>query len=166
MVRLTLPQTMGTMGFGNRVRTGSVTNRWQPNGGNSVHTRPNAGTGSRNSGGHGRRFTEMSELPGSIFPSARSTADESFTVTLRRSKKHFHTLEMNWGLLSDTISSGIPKYQNTCWMISSVDSIIVGKPLRGIRQQDLENRTTTTNTHVLPEDCGRSLAGLCQMVSG
>ncbi len=82
------------------------------------------------------------------FTSARSTADERLKVTHRRSKKLFHTLEMKWGLLSDTISSGIPKYWKIFWKSSSVDSIIVGKPLRGIRQQDLENWTTTANTRV------------------
>ncbi len=73
--------------------------------------------------------------------------DDRLTVTPRSLRKFFHTLEMNWGPRSDTISSGMPKYLNTWLNICSAVSIAVGRFLSGIKRQDLENLSTTT-THV------------------
>ncbi len=41
----------------------------------SACTWPSLGTGSKSSGGHGRRFGGSAQLPGSSSPSARSTGD-------------------------------------------------------------------------------------------
>ncbi len=55
------------------------------------------------------------------------------------------------------MSSGIPKYLNTWLNISSAVSIAVGRRLRGIRRQDLENLSTTTRMQVLPSEAGKSV---------
>ncbi len=64
---------------------------------------------------------------------------------------------MNWGPLSDAMSSGSPKLRKTELKRCSAISMAVGKPLRGMSLQAFENRSTATNIHVLPSDGGKSV---------
>ncbi len=79
----TVPQTRGTGAAGNQVRTGREWVQWKAVGGSSGRTRLSLGTGSRSSGGHGRRFVGSVQLPGSSFLSARSTEDGILMRDLR-----------------------------------------------------------------------------------
>ncbi len=79
--------------------------------------------------------------------------DERLMVTPRSEKKALHILEINRGPQSETMSEYLKILLN---MISAV-SIAVGRPLRERRRQDLENRSITTRTHVLPSEAGRSV---------
>lgn len=100
--------------------------------------------------------------------------DVRLTVTFRSEKKARQTLEMNCGPLSDTISSGIPKFRNTCSKSNSAVLKAVGRPLRGISLQALENLSMVTRIHVFPSEGGRSVTkstprcdqGCCGMGSG
>ncbi len=75
----------------------------------------------------------------------------------RSLKKAFQTCEMNWGPRSDTISSGMPKFQKMCWNSDSAVSRAVGRPLRGINLHALENRSNATRMQVNPSELGRSV---------
>ncbi len=68
MVRL----TRGKDGAGTRARTGK---EWMVGEGSSVRTRPSPGTGSKSSGGRGRRFVRISRSPVPSSPSARWSVD-------------------------------------------------------------------------------------------
>jgi hypothetical protein len=70
--------------------------------------------------------------------------------TPRCSMNGFQTLDVSWGPRSDTISSGTPYCRKTCVKKASAVCRAVGRPGRGRRRQDLEDRSTTTTIAVLP----------------
>ncbi len=84
--------------------------------------------------------------------------EDKLTDTPRRRRNPRQTLEMNWGPLSETMSSGRPKFLNMCWKRDSAVSRADGNPRSGINLQDLENRSTTTRMVVNPFEGGRSVA--------
>ncbi len=65
---------------------------------------------------------------------------------------------MNWGPLSDTMSSGIPKFRKMWWKRVSAVSKAMDNPRRGICLQAFENLSTTTKMVVYLSEGGRSVA--------
>ncbi|KAK1786222.1 hypothetical protein P4O66_017929 [Electrophorus voltai] len=68
----------------------------------------------------------------------------------------FHTVEVNCGPQSETMSSGSPNCQKMWWKSWSAVSQAVGRPLRGRDLTILENQSTMTKITVLPSDTGCS----------
>lgn len=64
---------------------------------------------------------------------------------------------MNIVLSSLTLSSGIPKYWNTCLEMSDTNSKVVRKPGKGTRCKDLEKQSMTIIITVFSLDIGRSV---------
>ena len=94
-----------------------------------------------------------------------------------RPQKAFQKLDVNWGPLSETTSTGKPCNLKTCWTISWAVSLAEGSLGRGMKWTDLENRSTTVRIVVLLSDRGRpvikssdtwdhGLLGTCRVGSG
>ncbi len=135
---------------------------WFPGAANSGHTLPRVDTGSSCPDVHDSRPGDTARFLGSFVRSGHWFVDGTRRINSlilpggRRNPRQ--TLEMNWGPLSETMSSGRPKFLNMCWKRDSAVSRADGNPRSGINLQDLENRSTTTRMVVNPFKGGRSVA--------
>ena len=66
----------------------------------------------------------------------------------------FYTLDVNWGLLSDTVSAGIPSIRNTRFTNSSAVSLAEGSLGRATKCTALEKQSIIVRIVSLPLDKG------------